>query len=441
MRMGTSTNIALVKNIFYLIILTTVLIACQNRIQKKTPFNAIIEEIPTPCKQGGEPNLFATENGEMYLSWIEYQGGSSVSLLFSKLEDDQWSNPQTVASGDDWFVNWADFPSLVAYKGESASLAAHWLQKSAEGTYDYDVYISQSHDGGHQWSHSFSPHRDGVSAEHGFVSLLPLSNDRIFATWLDGRKTKEPTIDIESDRPGFGDYFESHDHGSNDHGHGSGPMTLRSAVFDKNGKLYDEAELDGQVCDCCQTSAALSDKGLIVAYRDRSEDEIRDISIVRQVSGRWTKPLSIYNDNWRILGCPVNGPSIVADGNVVAIAWFSMADEQPQVKVAFSNNSGANFLPPMRVDEGDPLGRVDIILLSQSEAIVSWLEQIEDKAVIKMGKVNQQGIVGKSVTATTSNASRQSGFPVMAKRDEDIILAWTEVDSLTKVQTAKMNMR
>ena len=428
------------KNNFYLIILPVLFFACQNGIQNKTPLSPIIEEIYTPCKEGGEPNLFVTDDGEVYLSWIEYEGGSHVSLLFSKLEDDQWSNPQMVACGKDWFVNWADFPSLVAYKN-GQSLAAHWLQKSAEGTYDYDVFIAQSHDGGRNWNEPFSPHRDGISAEHGFVSLLPLQDNKIFTTWLDGRNTKTPAVDDDSDRPGFGDYFESHDHGSNDHGHGSGPMTLRSAVFDKNGKLYDEVELDGQVCDCCQTSAAFSDKGLIVAYRDRSEDEIRDISIVRQVNGRWTSPQVVYNDNWRILGCPVNGPSIAADGNVVAIAWFSMADEQPQVKVAFSNNSGANFLPPMRVDEGDPLGRVDIILLARSEAIVSWLEQIEDKAVIKIAKVNQQGKVGESITAIASNAARQSGFPVMAKRDKDIILAWTDVDSLARVQTAIVNIR
>jgi len=271
------------------------------------------------------------------LSWVEYLNDTTDALVFSKLENEKWSTPKTIATGSDWFVNWADFPSLVAYEDEGKTLAAHWLQKRAEGTYDYDVHIAQSKDGGDTWSSSFIPHRDSIAAEHGFVSMLPTSDNKIFATWLDGRNTKG----------------EGHEEDSHGHGH-HGAMTLRTAVFDENGKLSEEAELDNRICDCCQTSAAMTDDGVIVAYRDRSEKEIRDISIVRKVNGKWTTPKPVFNDNWLIAGCPVNGPALAANGKNVAIAWFTMSEEKPQVKVAFSDDSGANFSEPIRIDEGNP---------------------------------------------------------------------------------------
>ena len=62
--------------------------------------------------------------------------------------------------------------------------------------------------------------------------MLPKDDDKIFATWLDGRFTK-----IEGEET----THDSH----NDHGHGGGgAMTLRTATFNIEGKLYNEKELD-----------------------------------------------------------------------------------------------------------------------------------------------------------------------------------------------------
>ena len=411
--------------------------ACGNHVlQENVMGDLSMHELSMVCKFGGEPNLFVAENEDVYLSWIEYIGGSRVELRFAKLNGNSWSKPVTVASGDNWFVNWADFPSLIAYHDGGQTLAAHWLQKRSEGTYDYDIHITQSRDQGLTWAPSFLPHRDGVSAEHGFVSLLPVSSDLIFATWLDGRNSKSTVSEEDSDRPGFGDSFESHDHGSGEHGHGGGPMSLRSAMFDKNGILYDEMELDDRVCDCCQTSAAMTDEGLVVVYRDRSDDEVRDISIVRQVDGKWLPSESIYDDGWKISGCPVNGPVVKSRKNLVAVAWFTMANDEPMVKVAFSKDAGKSFREPIRVDIGNPLGRVDLSFISDSEIGISWLEQNDENANIVFVKVAKNGQVGHSFNATGSSASRQSGFPQMVVVDDRVIMAWTNTDSTMHVKAA-----
>ena len=132
------------------------------------------EEIRSPASaRSGEPNLTRGADNRLYLSWIETAPRGGARLRFSSWNDGGWSAPTSVASGDNWFVNWADFPSLCALA--DGTLAAHWLQKSSEGTYSYDVMISLSRDRGKSWSKPMTPHRDGTLTEHGFVSLVPLT--------------------------------------------------------------------------------------------------------------------------------------------------------------------------------------------------------------------------------------------------------------------------
>ena len=385
-----------------------------------------ITQIETPNQLGGEGNLFASSNNQLYLSWVKYLNDSTDALVFSKLENEKWNEPLEIARGSNWFVNWADFPSFVAYQNNENHLAAHWLQKSASGTYDYDVRIAQSKNGGKSWDESFVIHRDSIAAEHGFATLIPLSNNRIFATWLDGRNTKSGHSEEDKEESG--------------HSHGGGAMTLRTAEFDIDGNLFEEAELDNKICDCCQTDAVETSEGMIVVYRDRSEHEIRDISIVRKVNGEWTKPHSVHADNWEITGCPVNGPAVDAIENSVAVTWFTSANGEASVKVSFSNDSGAIFHSPIKIDNGNPLGRVDIELISKGKALVTWLENGEEDAEIRAIEVHSDGTKKESVLLTKTSPSRASGFPILERIGEDNYLGWTDVNGeKTRVRTMRFN--
>ena len=377
--------------------------------------NFTLSELKSPVGSGGEPNLFVSEQGRIYLSWVEYVNDTTDALMFSEIKNDTWAAPTEIARGSDWFVNWADFPSLVVYKNNDQHMAAHWLQKRAAGTYDYDVHIAQSKDGGKSWNESFIIHTDSVSAEHGFVTMLPQDNGKIFATWLDGRFTK---VDGEETAP------DSHD----DHGHGGGgAMTLRTATFDIDGKIYAEKELDHRICDCCQTTAIVTPKKTLVAYRDRSVDEIRDISFVQKTNEGWSSPSLVHPDNWKIAGCPVNGPALANHNNDIAIAWFTAADEKPTVNVSFYNNEITSFEKPIRVDDANPLGRVGIELFDDF-AMVSWLEQVGENAEIKLAQVFSNKEKPKTITLSKSSTSRRSGFPQIEKTADKLIFAWTVSD-------------
>ena len=408
--------------IFLLFVLPMICLSCRSIKNLDTTVDVTVKEIAVKSSNGGEPNLSVSAAGQVLLSWIEYTSDTTDVLQFSRLVNDKWSEPIKIAEGNNWFVNWADFPSLKAYADSTHHLAAHWLQKSDEGTYDYDVRVSQSTDAGKTWSPSFVLHDDGIAAEHGFVSMVPSTNERMIATWLDGRNTK------------------GHTNGSNEEEH-AGAMTLRSAEFDINGKIFNEEELDNKVCDCCQTDMAMTNEGPIIVYRDRLEGEIRDISFVRKVKNKWSEPKLIAQDNWLIAGCPVNGPSVATNGNNVAVAWYTMQNDSPSVKICFSNDNGNTFQDPIEVSKQNPLGRVDVIFLNKNEAGVTWMEANKKEAVVKFMKVNQSGVLSDAKIITSTKSGRISGFPRMIKSEDQLIFAWTNVEGeITYVKSAKFSI-
>jgi hypothetical protein len=362
-----------------------------------------------------EPELTPTQNNGVILSWVEMVGDGRYALRASTLGANGWSETRTVAEGENWFINWADFPSVIALN--DGTLAAHWLVKSGKGTYAYDVNISMSKDGGRTWTKPLVPHRDNTQTEHGFVSLIPLTDGRLGAAWLDGRNMKNMK---ETD----------------EHAPAPESMTLRYATIDANGNLSDETQLDERVCECCQTSAAMTVNGPIIVYRDRSATEVRDMYIVRQVNGTWTTPQPVFADNWQINGCPVNGPSISADGSRVAVAWFSSINDTPRVKIAFSQDAGATFSQPIQVDDGKNVGRVDTVLLPDGSAFVCWLSGDVEEGEIKVRRVWTDRSVGPAAVISKINLSRASGFPRMARRGNEVHFAWTEFGSPSRVRTA-----
>lgn len=375
-----------------------------------------VRPLPPPAAEGsGEPSLAVGPDGRVYLSWLEPAADSAHALRFSVLQGDAWSAPRTVASGRDWFVNWADFPTLAVLPGNR--LAAHWLQRSGDGKYAYDVRVALSPDGGDTWTPGVVAHGDGTQTEHGFASLWPGAGDSLALVWLDGRKTAGTTGEDDPRRE----------------------MTLRYTTVAADGRPAPDREIDGRVCDCCQTGMAMTAAGPLVVYRDRSPSEVRDIYVTRLVDGAWTPGRPVHADGWVMQACPVNGPQADAAGQRVAVAWFTGADNRLSVKLAFSDDAGATFGVPVRVDGGNPEGRVDVLLLDDGAALVSWVERAGGtEADVRIRRVAPDGTLGPPRSIAASSSARSTGFPRMVRAGDHVVFAWTGPGKPSTLHAARL---
>jgi hypothetical protein len=374
--------------------------------------------VESPAAPGSmAPHLAVSPAGAAVLNWLEPAADGAHAVRFALLRDGRWSPAQTVVASDGWFVNWADFPSVVPIT--ERQWAAHWLVKRPGGTYSYDIAVATSANAGAAWAPPLTPHTDGTPTEHGFVTMFPWSGG-IGAVWLDGRNMQPDAAAAEQ-------------HGERDYG----GMTLRYARFAYDGTTLEEGEIDDLVCECCQTDAALTTDGPIVVYRDRSAEEIRDISLTRYESGAWTTPLQVSDDDWLIPACPVNGPAIAAAGDLVAVAWYAAPKRDSRVKLAWSRDGGRTFGAPVLVDAGGVSGRVDVELLGDGDAMVSWMGRTDDGAgQVRVRRVSTAGEPGPMHVVAEGAFTRNSGFPQMVRAGDRLVFAWPEPRDPKRVLTA-----
>ena len=376
-----------------------------------------LEPLDPPSGEGALWPGLSTQGDRVVLSWQQSDEDENWFVKTATFEDGEWSAAHTVArSRDDakFFVNWADFAAVWPVGHED--LVAHWLVRGPEGGYDYGIRVARSSDGGNTWSEPWTPHEDGTPTEHGFVSMFSLADGGMGMVWLDGRETAGGP---EREGP-------------------RGAMTLRHRAVAPDGTPGPETLVDDRICDCCQTDAAATSTGPIVAYRNRTEAEIRDIYVTRLVDDRWTPGVPVHEDEWLIPACPVNGPAIAAVEQAVAVAWFTGAGDEPKAQLAFSADAGVTFAGPVRIDDGNPLGRVDVVLLEDGSALVSWLERTPDAGEVRVRRVLPGGQYGPATVVTTTSSGRDSGFPRMIRDGRGrIVFAWTESGESSTIRMAR----
>ena len=300
------------------------------------------------AKLAGRLPRLTSERGGAVLSWVTEEGNGNA-LYAARVGGAGIKPAFRVTAGENWFLNRFDKPSVVALSDKH--LAAHWLKRIGKRTYGYEygIRVKFSDNDGHSWGEAVIPHHDRKPVQHGFVKIRPTSSTSIQMIWLDGGQAGL-TAPMTSN-----------------------PMALLSAHVDVNGQVVARSVLDGHVCSCCQPTLKTTDRGWLAAYRDRSPGEVRDITAIagkrHEVHGQ-----TRLDDGWVIKGCPLNGPALSVNDSRAALAWFTAAGDQPQVRLAISQDGGRTFEAPMVVATGAPLGQVGAVLLEDGSALVSWLE-------------------------------------------------------------------
>lgn len=378
--------------VHFWLVFAALLTACSDA-ELPTLGRPIAVETPADGNVAG-PRFSTGPDGQLVLSWMA-RTEAMTTLRYSPLVGGRFFTATDVVAEPRMFVNWADLPSVMPVSENH--WIAHWLRYSADKTYSYDVVVSQSFDAGKIWSDPITAHTDGTPTEHGFVSIAP-DVDGAALLWLDGRHTPDAS------------------------------MTLRSAVITKDGRRIREQEVDDSVCDCCQTDIGLTTSGPIAVYRDRTDDEIRDIYVTRLVNGRWQPGVRLLADDWKIAACPVNGPSIATDGEHVAVAWFSAANDYPVVRLVRSSDGGVTFEAPLDIAAGRINGYAGLVALGRGGFGVSWVAKgSAGNNLLQVRLVSVESRLGPAVTVATIDQLRV--FPQLAYQDGQLLLAWTDGDS------------
>lgn len=409
------------RHIGYFIIAAAFTACSGNPQQEKAvaleAWKPVFQEVEVPSDTGSFfPRL--AEGEDMFLmSWYS-KGEGETTLLQVATYTEEWSKPEQVAVGENWFVNWADFPNLASYAGDNKAIS--YLQKKGEGIYSYEVHLKFYNPGTGKWTErSMVPHTDNTETEHGFVSMAAMNEGNLGLLWLDGRKYAETA------------------HGSHDSHGGKEEMTLRFAKISASGEVVERTSLDGRTCDCCQTGMAATENGLVAVYRDRSQEEIRDIAFVRYEDGKWSQPGILHSDGWEIKGCPVNGPAIDAIGEEVAVGWFTGAETQNKVKLIRSHDGGKNWEEPIVIDGDRPVGRVDVQILPDTSALLSWLAADNQ---IKVQRISRDGKELGSAIVATVEGGRSLGFPQLAYREGAVYLAWTDTNEPKQIKMVRASL-
>jgi len=356
------------------------------------------------------PRLTAGPGGHAFLSWVEDSGDgdeATTRWLFAEFDGEAFAPPRAIASGPDWVINWVDTPALVWLGGDR--WAGHFLEQLPSDPHSYQVRVVRSGDGGASWSEPQRLHDHDGGGEHGFPSWVDLGDGQAFVAWLDGR---------------------------NNTGHGgSGAMELRARTVGADGALGPEQALDERVCDCCPTAAvAAGDGSVLLAYRDRSADEVRDISILRWRAGAPPEPVWSSGDGWRIMGCPVNGPALAAAGGRVGVAWFTLgADGGARVLAAVSGEGGRSFGAPVVLARGPVQGRVDAAFDAGGALVVTWLEAEGESGAWKLARLDPREGLRPAETLVATRASRDAGVARLARCGDTLLLAYTATDGSPQV--------
>lgn len=381
-------------------------------------------ELAAPAVAGSMGASLARDAaGAIYLSWLEPVDESQWQLRVSRLDRTAlaWGAPVTVARGADWFINWADFPTLTPL-GDGHLLAVWFVSNpaTAHGGDDhghgagYHAEYSLSRDDGATWS---APQAiTGESRVTEFVAALALNdNARALVAWLDGR----------------------------DRATNGGVQKLYAQTLLAGGP---DALVDGSVCDCCQLSLVGVRDGAWLAYRGRTSGEVRDIRLARWRRGAWETPRALHDDGWQIAACPVNGPRLAAHDDHVAAVWFTAAQAVTRVQAKVSRDGGETFGDVVRVDLGRPQGRVDALMLADGSAWFTWLEMTgpeADKAGgIYLRRLAPDGALGEPRLLAPSTVARASGFPRMvALDDSQALLAYTAQSGESQVATLLIELK
>lgn len=301
-------------------------------------FNSIATSSPIdidPNKTYILPTFTQNNKGEVVLYWTEKDAENKMYLYFSTSNDvgktfsdkqlvyadggigaSRLARPKLLFKKDGTMVAVFSYrsggatpppakkPEAMSHEGGHGNAAP--TPPASRPKRESQIRYTESKDGGKTWSEPKSVDNDPTPLVRGFFDAAVLPNDEIAVAYL--KDVKNSTKHEERD--------------------------LR-LVITKNGVFQDEKLIDPVVCDCCNISLLVDNKGVLNIYYRDNNDDIRDIAVLKSSDNgvTFSKSEIIHNDKWEIKGCPHSGASSTATSSGTLVTWFSGTTENGGIRI------------------------------------------------------------------------------------------------------------
>lgn len=340
----------------------------------------MFEDFPPVGPGSVSPEIAGAADGTLWASWIEKEGEANA-VRVARVKGGSWTDPVTVQSAASVVANDADIPQIAALA--DGSVIVQWMERvPGEGM---TLLVARSKDG--RTFAKPAPLGRPSKSERGFARFWSEAGS-FRAAWLEDGK-------------------------------------LLSAAWGE-GAFGEATVVDEKVCECCQLAVAPANGGGVIAYRDRTDDEVRDVKVVTHAGIEWGDPVETGREGWKIPACPVNGPAIDVQKKDAVVAWFSGAGEDASVKVAFSRNQGKTFGAAIQVDAGKPEGKVAVRWIDAGHALVTWVERTEDGNALWAAWAAPDGKAGEPAMIAAFRGGTSASHPRLARAGADTWLAWSD---------------
>jgi len=148
-----------------------------------------------------EPNLAVDVDGNVYVVWEDLRENDDGEIYFSSWVSGTWGTGTWSANSrlSDPTMDWADGPDIVA--GPDSVLFAAWKERVPTGpaTYDFQIVVGRSDDGGNTWSRLAEHRLYNASASNAFYASPAVGvslSGRVYVAWLHSPDSQASTSNV-----------------------------------------------------------------------------------------------------------------------------------------------------------------------------------------------------------------------------------------------------
>ena len=323
----------------------------------------------------------------------------SLRLELREGDNQGFGSPILITHSQNLLMNSIDTPEYVL--GNDGSALVMWPERNSHGC---GIKFLFRREAGAAFTEPRWIRESTEDMQHSFLSGVALNEGGFFITWIQSNKVLIP-------------------------GGEASEASLVGILLDSEGQLQKQFVLDPLVCDCCSIDSAIFDSGnVVVCYRNRDENEVRDTFYVRGnplTPESFGEPQSIRVEQWKTDFCPMNGPAIGSLGRFTTFAFFTNKPwETERLQVSLSVGGGKKFMLAKIISAIGTLGRPVVAYLNKDISVVSWLQSIEDECWWVARAVPHKGQPGPRVRIAKVHSNINANKLNLVKSESGVIASY-----------------